>query len=87
MVFRLIDFALVVLKFFMLKFCGTVGVSKIKFFNFSGTEKVNNIDSRTRLSYVTYIGIKIFSYRQKRKEHKDKRYLHKDKRLRTESIL
>ena len=53
MVFRLIDFALVVLKFFMFKFCGTVGISKIKFFNFFGTEKVNNIDSRTRLSYVT----------------------------------
>ena len=40
MVCRLIDFALVVLKLLMFKFCVTIGISKIEFFNFSGTERV-----------------------------------------------
>ena len=40
MVFRLIDFALVVLKLLMLEVCVIIGYSKIEFFNFSGTEKV-----------------------------------------------
>ena len=40
MISRLIDFALVVLKLLMFKVCGIIGISKIEFFNFSGTERV-----------------------------------------------
>ena len=40
MVCRLIDFALVVLKLLMFKVCEIIGISKIEFFNFSGTERV-----------------------------------------------
>ena len=40
MVCSLIDFAFVVLKILMLKVCGIIGISKIEFFNFSGTERV-----------------------------------------------
>ena len=42
MVCRLIDFALVVLELLMFQVCGTICISKIEFFNFSGNEKVNN---------------------------------------------
>ena len=38
---ELIDFALVVLKLLIFKVCGIIDVSKIEFFNFSGTERVN----------------------------------------------
>ena len=41
MVCRLIDFALVVLKLLMFKVCVIIGIFKIEFFNFPGTEKVN----------------------------------------------
>ena len=41
MVCRLMDFAFVVLKLLMFKVCGIIGISKIEFINFSGTEKVN----------------------------------------------
>ena len=40
MVCRLIDFALVVLKLLMFKGRGIIGISKIEFFNFSGTERL-----------------------------------------------
>ena len=40
MVCRLIDFALVVLKLLMFKVCEIIKISKIKFFNFLGTERV-----------------------------------------------
>ena len=40
MISRLIDFALVVLKLLMFKVCGIIGISKIEFFSFSGTERV-----------------------------------------------
>ena len=40
MVCRLIDFAVLVLKLLMLKVCRVIGISKIKFFNFSGSERV-----------------------------------------------
>ena len=40
MVCRLIDFALVILKLLMFKVCVIIGISKIKIFNFSGTERV-----------------------------------------------
>ena len=41
MVCRLIDFALVVLRLLMFKVCGSIGISKIEFFNYSGNERVN----------------------------------------------
>ena len=43
MVGGFIDFALVVLKLLMFKFCGIIGVSKIELFNFSSTERVMKI--------------------------------------------
>ena len=49
MVCRLIDFALVVLKLLMFKVCAIIGVSKIAFFNFSGTERVNYDESHKLL--------------------------------------
>ena len=41
MICRLIDVALVVLKLLMFKVCVIIGISRIEFFNFSGTERVN----------------------------------------------
>ena len=41
MVRRLIDFVLVVLDILMFKVCGITGISKIEFFIFFGTERVN----------------------------------------------
>ena len=43
MVCRLIDFALVVLKLLMFKLFVIIGISKIEFFSFSGTERLNKI--------------------------------------------
>ena len=40
MVWRLIDFALVVLKLLMFKVCGSIDISKVECFNLSGTERV-----------------------------------------------
>ena len=40
MIFRLIDFTLVVLHLLMFKVCGIIGISKIEFFNFFSTERV-----------------------------------------------
>ena len=40
MLCRLIDFALAVRKLFMFKVCEIIGISKIEFFDFSGTERV-----------------------------------------------
>ena len=42
MVCRLIDFAIMVLKLLMFKVCGLIGISKINFFNFSGTQRVKH---------------------------------------------
>ena len=40
MISRLTSFALVFLWLLMINVCGIIGISKIEFFNFSGTEKV-----------------------------------------------
>ena len=40
-VYRLIDVALLVLKLLMFKVYVIIGISKMEFFNFSGTERVN----------------------------------------------
>ena len=50
MVCRLIDSALAVLELSMFKVCGIIGISKIKFFNFSGNERVNKV--RIKVFYV-----------------------------------
>ena len=39
-IFSLIDFALVILELLMFKNCGIIGISKIEFFSYSGTERV-----------------------------------------------
>ena len=39
-VYRLIDFAFVVLKLLLFKVCGIIGISKNEIFNFSGPERV-----------------------------------------------
>ena len=60
MVCRLIDFALVVLKLLMFKVCVIIGILKIEFFNFSGTESVEQfrnwiwLCSLTSLRYTTF---------------------------------
>ena len=41
MVYKLIDFASLVIKLFMFKVCGIIDFSKINFFNLFGTERVN----------------------------------------------
>ena len=41
MVGRLIDFALLGLKLLMFKVCVIIGISEMKFSDFSGTERVN----------------------------------------------
>ena len=38
MVCRLVDFAFVAFKLLTLKVCGIIGISKVEFFNFPGTE-------------------------------------------------
>ena len=40
MICRLIVFELLALQLFMFKVCGTIGMSKIEFFNFFGTERL-----------------------------------------------
>ena len=56
MISRLIDFALVVLKLLMLKNCGIIEISQIKFLNFSGTERVKKttekIEKRSKPSKI-----------------------------------
>ena len=42
---RLIDFALVVLKLLMVKFCGIIRISKMEFIEFSGTERDKEKDT------------------------------------------
>ena len=46
MLCRLIDFALVILELLMFNVCEIIGISKIQFFNFSGNERVNNLDEQ-----------------------------------------
>ena len=46
MLCRLIDFALVILELLMFNVCEIIGISKIQLFNFSGNERVNNLDEQ-----------------------------------------
>ena len=43
MVFRLIHFAIAVLKLSIFKVCGIIDISKIEFLSFSGNEMVNSV--------------------------------------------
>ena len=40
MISRLIDFPHVILKLLIFKVCGVIGISKVAFFYFSGTDRV-----------------------------------------------
>ena len=44
----LTDFAVVVFSLSMFKICGIFGISKIKFFNFSGAERVKQIPNKLK---------------------------------------
>ena len=48
MVYRLIDFALVILKLLIFKVCGIIGISTIEFFNFPGTESVKQNKKKSK---------------------------------------
>ena len=45
-----IDFALVGLQLLMSKICGIIGFSKIAFFTFSGSERVKQNQTNSKLS-------------------------------------
>ena len=47
MITTLIDFALAVLQLLLFKVCGIFGTSKIDFFNFSSTERMNGLQPLT----------------------------------------
>ena len=65
MVCRLIDLALVVLKLLIFTVCGIIGFSKIEFFNFSGTGRVNvDISSRSRMVVLVLIWVIAFGLRR-----------------------
>ena len=59
MIFRLIDFALVVLKLLMFKVCGIIGISKIEFINFSGTERAKSCKKVMELLSSKVAGYKL----------------------------
>ena len=59
MVCRLMqDFALVTLKLLMFKVCVIIGISKIKVFNFSGTERVK----KSRLAVSLFLQTKRYFF-------------------------
>ena len=55
MVYRLLDFARIFLKLLMFKVCGNIGILKIEFLNFSGTESVkqNPKNSKTTQNFLS----------------------------------
>ena len=56
----MIDLALLVLQLLMLKICGIIGISKIKFFNFCGTERVKmSLKDPTEFKRIKKIYIKM----------------------------
>ena len=61
MVCRLIDFALVVLKLLIFKICGIIGISKIEFFDFSGTERVKQFTNKLKITYGNKSNLQIKS--------------------------
>ena len=65
MVRRLIGFAFVVLKLLVFKVCGIIGISKIEFFNFSDTERVN-VPSFLKTIFISNNNSKVFLRMRKR---------------------
>ena len=57
MVCGLIDFVLVVVELLMFKVCGIIGISKIEFFNFSGTERVKQKRFHEHIISEDHVGI------------------------------
>ena len=55
MIYRLIDFALVVLQLLMFKFCGIIRILNIYFFKFFGTERVKLSDNSWYNSYILFL--------------------------------
>ena len=53
MVYRLIDFALVVLKLLINQVSVITGISKIEFFNFSGTERIKQSQKKKKKKLKT----------------------------------
>ena len=56
------DFALVVLKLLMFNGCGIIGMSKIEFFSFSDTERVNKIGKEPELFFDLLLGFWNYFY-------------------------
>ena len=52
MVYRLIDFALVVLKLLINQVSVITGISKIEFFNFSGTERIKQSQKKKKKKII-----------------------------------
>ena len=48
MISRLMEFAFVVLYLLIFKVCGIIGISKIEFFSFTGSEKVKMLTEKVR---------------------------------------
>ena len=63
MVCRLVDFALVVLELLMFKVCGIIGISKIEFFNFSGSTFISVLNKHAprKLKYLRANNAKFIS--------------------------
>ena len=63
MVCKLIGFELVVFKLLMFKICGIIGISKIEFLNFFGTENVNyDFEEKDVLSFKNLTAFQKFYY-------------------------
>ena len=64
--------ALVVLELMRFKVCGIIGISKINFLNFSGSERIN-IDQRLSSNTLTNL-MQMFSFDTSLKTSKNKRF-------------
>ena len=49
------DFAIVVLYLLMFNVCGIIGIPKIEFFNFSGTERVKKFHRLIQWTKLKYL--------------------------------
>ena len=58
MISRLMEFAFVVLYLLIFKVCGIIGISKIEFFSFTGSEKVKMLTVKVRKQKTQILVIK-----------------------------
>ena len=58
MISRLMEFAFVVLYLLIFKVCGIIGISKIEFFSFTGSEKVKMLTEKVRKQKTQILVIK-----------------------------